>query len=132
MNGEVDMVLNYNSGQTSLFATGGGAVGWNGVISLTATTGLIYGMDGTNNGFSGQFKGENLYLPTPVPLVGAGGSITHGGNVTVLSAGAGAALVGRYTFGGTWTDTTKPLNVGKFNGFTPPDYLGYLLRNLCK
>ena len=131
VNGEVDMVVNYNSGQTSLFATGGGAVGWNGGVSFTGTTGLIFGMDGTNNGFSGQFKGGNLYVPTPVPLVGAGGSITHGGGVTVVSAGAGAALVGRYSGGGTWTNTTQPLNIGRFTGFDPVDYLGYLSRLPC-
>ncbi len=131
VNGEVDMVVNYNSGQTSVFATGGGAAGWNGGISLTGTTGLIFGMDGTNNGFSGQFKGANLYVPTPIPLLGAGGSITHGSGVTVVSAGAGAALAGRYTFSGTWTNTTQPLNIGQFTGFEPADYLGYLLRLPC-
>jgi hypothetical protein len=118
-------------GQTSVFATGGGALGWNGGVSLTGATGLVYGLDGTNNGFSGQFKGGNLYLPTPIPLVGAGGSITHGSGVTVVSAGAGAALAGRYTFGGTLTNTTRPLNVGKFTGFTWADFLGYLLRRPC-
>jgi hypothetical protein len=67
------MAVNYNTGQTSLFATGGGGLGWHGGGSLTVTTGLVFGSDGTNNGFSGQFKGGNLYAPTPI----SGGSITR-------------------------------------------------------
>lgn len=35
VSGELDMVFNYNSGQTSLFATGGFSPGWNGGASLT-------------------------------------------------------------------------------------------------
>jgi len=131
VSGSGDMVVNYNSGQTSLFATGGGGLGWNGGASLTATTGLVYGLDGTNNGFKGVFKGGNLYVPTPYPGVSAGGSITNGAGVTVVSAGAGGALAGKYGFGGSWTNTTSPLNVGKFTGYSPIDYAGYLLRRPC-
>jgi hypothetical protein len=131
VSGSVDMVVNYNSGQTSLFATGGGGLGWNGGGSLTATTGLVYGLDGTNSGFSGPFKGANFYAPTPIPGLGAGGSITHGGGVTVVSVGVSGALAGRYGGGASWTNTTNPLNVGKFSGFAPLDYVGYLLRRPC-
>jgi RHS repeat-associated protein len=60
--GSLDTFVNYNSGQTSVFATGGGGLGWNGGGSLAATTGLIYGLDGTNNGFSHSFTGGNLYV----------------------------------------------------------------------
>ena len=62
---EGDMALNYNSGQTTLFATGGMSLGWNGGVSLTASTGMVYGLDGTNDGFSGPFKGAGFYAPTP-------------------------------------------------------------------
>lgn len=130
--GSLDMVVNYNSGQTSLFATGGGGLGWNGGGSLTATTGLVFGMNGTNDGFSGPFKGANFYAPTPVPAVGAGISVTHGGGVTVVSLGVSGALAGRYGGGGSATNTTRPLNIGKFTGFTPLDYVGYLLRLPCR
>jgi len=122
VNGEVGTVFNYNSGQSSVFATGGMSFGWNGGLSLTASTGLVYGLDGTNNGFSGPFKGGSFYAPTPIPDVGAGGSVIRGGGVTVVSAGASAALVGRYGFGVSKTNTTNPLNVGQFSGFTPVDY----------
>lgn len=125
------MVLNYNSGQSSLFLTGGGSLGWNGAVSLTFTTGLVYGLDDTNDGFSGVFKGANLFVPTPIPFVGAGGSRTSGGGVTVTSIGLGAALLGRINFGGSVTNTTRPLNIGRFVGFTEADYLGYLLRRPC-
>lgn len=47
-----------------------------------AATGFVFGLDGTNNEFSGIFKGGSFYAPTPIPFIGAGGSITHGGGVT--------------------------------------------------
>jgi RHS repeat-associated protein len=130
VSGSVDTVVNYNSGQTSLFATGGGGLGWNGGGSLTATTGLVYGLGNTNNGFSDQFKGFNLYVPV-APNVSAGGSRTSGNGVTVYSAGISGSLAGRVSLGGTWTNTTKPFDVGKFTGYSPIDYLGYLLRRPC-
>jgi hypothetical protein len=55
----------------------------------------------------------------------------HGSGVTVASAGVSGALAGKIGGGFSWTDTTKPLNAGKFAGFTSLDYLGYLLRRLC-
>ncbi len=128
---EGDMVLNYNSGQTSLFATGGMSLGWNGGASATASTGLVYGLDGTNNGFAGPFKGGSFYFPTPIPGVGAGGSVTHSGSVTVYSVGASAALAGRYAGGASVTTTSRPLNIGKFAGFSLNDFLTYLLRRPC-
>jgi RHS repeat-associated protein len=131
VSGSVDTVFNYNSGQTSVFATGGGAFGWNGGASLTVSTGLVYGLDATNNGFSGPFKGASFYGPTPLPLVGAGGSITQGGGVTVVSAGISGALAAKVGGGFSWTNTTRPLNVGNFTEFSLADYLGYLLRRPC-
>jgi hypothetical protein len=131
VSGGGDMVLNYNSGQTSLFATGGMSLGWNGGASVTASSGLVYGLDGTNNGFSGPFKGGSFSAPTPIPFVSAGGSVVHSGGVTVVSAGASAALVGRYGFGISATNTSKPLNIGNFSGFSLGDFIGYLARRPC-
>jgi hypothetical protein len=59
------------------------------------------------------------------------GSITHGSGVTVVSGGVGGALVGRYGGGASWTNTSKPVDSGKFTGFAALDYLGYLLRRPC-
>jgi RHS repeat-associated protein len=132
VSGEGDMVLNYNSGQTSLFGTGGMSFGWNGGASVTATTGLVYGLGKTNNGFSGPFKGASFYAPTPIPFVGAGGSVIRGGGVTVFSAGASAALAGKYGGGISVTDTSHPLNTGRFTDFSLGDYLGFLARAPCQ
>jgi hypothetical protein len=129
--GSIDTVHNYNSGQTSVFATGGFQAGWNGGGSVTETQGLIWGLDKTNNGYKGPFKGGALYAPTPVPSVGAGGGYAKGGGVTVAYGGLSAGLVGRYGGGRTWTKTTSPLNIGKFADFGLGDYLGYLLRRPC-
>jgi hypothetical protein len=103
----------------------------NGGASVTASSGLVYGLDGTNNGFSGPFKGGSFYAPTPIPFVGAGGSVVRSGGVTVVSAGASAALVGRYGFGLSVTNTTKPLNIGNVSGFSLGDFIGYLARRPC-
>ena len=130
--GSVDAVVNYNTGQTSLFLTGTmSPCCWNGVSSLTVSTGLIFGLDGTNKGFSGPFKGGNLYVPTPVPGVSGGGSVMSDGKVTVASLGVSGSAVGRFSFGGVGSWTTKPLNVGKFTRYGVLDYLGYLLRRPC-
>jgi hypothetical protein len=82
-----------------------------------------------DNGFKGQLKGANSYAATPIPVVSPGGSI--GSNVTVVSAGVSGALAGRYGGGASWTNTTNPLNVWKFTGFAPLDYVGYLLGRPC-
>jgi hypothetical protein len=105
--------------------------GWNGGASATVSTGLVYGLEGTNNGFSGPFKGASFYVPTPIPFVSAGGSVISGGGVTVVSAGASAALVGKYGGGISLTNTSQALNTGRFTNFSLGDYLGYLARRPC-
>jgi len=40
-------------------------------------------------------------------------------------------LAGRYGFGASLTNTTNPLNVGKFTEYVPVDYAVYLLRRPC-
>lgn len=130
VHGGGDVVVNYNSGQTSLFATGALSAGWNGGLSGTVSTGLVYGLGNTNDGFSGNFKGGNFSVTTPAGLT-AGGSIVRGGGVTVISGGVGAALVGRFGGGGAVSATSKPLNVGKFTAYAPVDYVGYFLRRPC-
>jgi hypothetical protein len=55
----------------------------------------------------------------------------HGGDVTIYSGNVGASLAGRFSVGFSATDTTDPLDVGKFTGFTLMDYVGYLARRPC-
>jgi RHS repeat-associated protein len=43
-----EVVINYNSGQSSAFAFGGAQVGWNGGASGSVFTGFVYGLNGNN------------------------------------------------------------------------------------
>jgi len=126
-------VVNYNSGLTSLFGTTGGSAGANFGGSVTVGAGFVWGLDATNNGFSGPFKGVSASGTIPdIPFSTVGGSITSGGGVTVASVNAGvSAGAFRYSGGVTVTGTSAPLNAGYFTGYNSLDYLGYLARRPC-
>jgi RHS repeat-associated protein len=132
--GSLDVVKNYNTGEVSGFATGGGQAGWNGGVSVTLSTGMVWGLGNSNANYSGGFKGGNVSVSIPdVPGVSVGGSVMHGnGGVTVASVTAGASLLGRFGFGGSYTNTSAPLALGSFTAFGIGDYAGYGARQLCK
>lgn len=127
--------MNYNTGEVSGFATGGFQGGWNGALALTGSTGLIFDSqeEFSNADYSGKFTGGYVSVPTPIPGLGAGGYATHSSNgVTVVGGSVGGALLGRYAFGATRTNTSRPLDLGKYWAFGPDDWKFYLLRKLCK
>jgi hypothetical protein len=131
--GSVDMVVNYDTGDSSLFGTGGMQFGWNGGASATFSTGAIWGSLGPGNvNYAGPFVGLNgsVGLLPPLPPVSVGGSAVTSSSVTVVQASVGAALLGRYAFGLTRTVTSKPLPLARFSGFRLEDLHAYLLRRL--
>ena len=75
-------------------------------------------------GMKGQWKSNQRGRPKREA------GMTSGKTATVVSAGA--AIAGRFTGGVTKTDTTKPMNVVKFTGFTSLDFVGYLMRRPCE
>ncbi len=134
--GSLDAVMNYNTGDVSGYATGGGQLGWNGGVSVAVSTGFIFheGNNFTNSDFSGPFKGWNGSLPIPLePQFGAGAYTTSSTNgVRVLGGTGGWAFLGRLQGGRTWTKTSSPLPLGRFTGFTWIDYMFYAVRQQCK
>lgn len=130
-----EVVLNYNSGQTSAFGFGGGHVGWNGVASATAYTGFVFGLNDTNSNYAGWFSGG--YGNAGVGgfmAFSSGGPLNPlpNGQVKVVGVNVGASLYGP-SGGVTETYFTRPLQLKKFAGFSTLDYLMYVARQLvCK
>jgi hypothetical protein len=106
-NGSLSVVVNYNNGQISGFATGGVNIGWNGVAQASLSTGFIQGNLGANN--SG-FSGKSVTGWGSAAVVGVFG--TFGQNVQVGGISAGLNLLGTPTGGVNTTYTSKPLPMG--------------------
>lgn len=110
-NASLSVVINYNSGQVSGFATGGLQAGWNGIAQASVSTGFIYGALGSNNtGYSGVFttgSGSGVLL---------GGFVSIGNGVTVAGVSAGANLTATPTGGLSVTSTSRPLQLGNTLG----------------
>ena len=134
--GGVELVKNFNTGTTSVFGFGGFHVGWNGAASITAYTGAVYGLNGSNSNYSGGFTSANV----STPVGGAFAASSSGGyasarpdsKVRSVGMSAGVALVGGVTFGAAATKYTNPLRVGRFAGFNAVDMATFLARQLCR
>ena len=136
--GGVELVLNYNSGQTSAFSFGGLQLGWNGGVSGSIYTGFVYGLNTLNANYSGGFTSVNGGAGLGAFAASSSGGLTHGasglsptGEVKAVGVGVGAGLLGGFSGGVSATNYTKPLQAGKFAGFTPQDLLLYAARQLC-
>jgi hypothetical protein len=101
--GSLSVVINYNNGQVSGFATGGLQAGWNGAAAASVSTGFVYGnLRPNNSGFSGDFV--TGYGSGPV----FGGYGSFGNGISVFGASAGANLTGGAGGGANFTKTTNP------------------------
>jgi len=129
LTGSVSTVLNYNTGQTSAFLTGGVHAGWNGVASASLSGGFIYGALGSDNrGFSDRFTTVQASTGE-----GLGGFASFGNGVQVYGASLGVALMPTPTGGIARTYTTQPLGTGPGLGpFTNLlDASLFVARQLC-
>jgi hypothetical protein len=129
-NGSLSVVINYNSGQVSGFATAGLQAGWNGIAQASVSTGFIYGGLGSNNsGYSGTF--------TTFSGSGAtfGGYGSFGNRVQVFGPSLGASLTGA-TGTLSSTVTSSPLQFGEILGslaVTPLDEaLSFAKQAVCQ
>jgi hypothetical protein len=124
--GSVSVVLNYNTGQTSLFATGGMQVGWNGGAQGQISAGFIYGALGPSSaGYSGDFS-----TASGSSGEGVGGYASFGQGVQVYGASVGATLLPTPTAGVAVTETSQPLNLG--NALSDPfDLALFAARQAC-
>jgi hypothetical protein len=136
--GGAEVVVNYNSGQTSAFAFGGLQLGWNGGVSGSVYTGFVYGLNSSNSNYSGGFTGVNGGAGLGGFVASSSGGMTHGvsglsptGEVKAVGVGLGAALLGGFSGGVSATNYANPLQLGKFAAFTPADFLLYAARQLC-
>ncbi len=127
--GSLSVVINYQSGQVSGFATGGLQVGWNGAAATSVSTGFIYGNLGSNNGgYSGPFV--TGYGSGPV----FGGYASFSNGVSVYGASMGANLTGGAGGGANFTETTAPHQFGPVVGSlfkTPLDNILSLAKGLA-
>jgi hypothetical protein len=55
--GSLSHLINYNTGESSAFATGGGHAGSNGGLNVNIQAGLVFGLGSDNRNFSGPFAG---------------------------------------------------------------------------
>jgi hypothetical protein len=133
--GTLELVMNYDSGQVSGFASGGFQFGWNGGAQGSVFTGYISGpLGGDNGGYQGGFTTASLSVPVPAPGLSAVGSVSKSGNgVKSVTGGVGGSLLGRYGLTVSKTDYTKPLQLGKYWAFSNPnDLLFFIAHQVCK
>jgi RHS repeat-associated protein len=140
--GSLELVINYNSGQISGFASFGLQVGWNGGAQGSAFTGFLYGQLNSNN--SGYAGGFSTISGSVGPFGGfhssSSGGWTQGaqglvpnGNVTATGASIGASLIPPFTATGSATIYSRPLSLGKYWALgNPVDGGLFLARQVCK
>ncbi|MGA7615720.1 MAG: RHS repeat-associated core domain-containing protein, partial [Thermoanaerobaculia bacterium] len=124
-----EIVMNYDSGQVSAFTFGGLQLGWNGVASAQAYTGVVSGLRPDNANYSGIFVGG--YGSAAVGIFGAS-STDH--SVKTGGASLGASLIESPTFGVNVTQYSSPLQIGRYWPFalSPVDAGLLVTRQLCK
>jgi RHS repeat-associated protein len=149
--GSVEEVINYNTGERSLFYAGGTQVGFNGGPSAYGSAGLIMGSLNTNSQYSGPFTSvSGTGVPTGVPFTSAGGSIasstaTGGGKFQFKQGGPTAVAASinvspvPLPFGSnlSFTNYSNPIPAGSFlNQPDGPalalDLIGILARRPCQ
>lgn len=136
--GSLERVVNFDSGQISGFASGGGFVGFNGGGSVSGSGGVIFGnLNGDNSNYSGPFTSGAVSVgPVGVSIAsssgGASSPLSLSGPV-VVSGSVGISLYGPFTSTIAVTRTSQPLQMGNvLQGVgTPSDIFGYLLRRPC-
>jgi len=102
--GSLSAVVNYNTGEVSLFASGGLQAGWNGGASASISSGYIWNMS-SNTDFSGPFQNVSASSSE-----GPGGSVSWASNgVKVAAVSLSATLVPTPTGGYSYTCATQPL-----------------------
>jgi RHS repeat-associated protein len=135
--GGFEGVVNWNTGQASVFGNAGGFGGFNGGGSISITGGLIFNLGNSNSNYSGTFTtasgsvgpvggfGSLTGTPTSINLSGpkvVGGSL----GASMFGAGTGTVSVTKYG---------NPHDVGNFVQGTFPaqmtDYIMYLVRKPC-
>lgn len=127
-----EIVLNYNTGEASVFRHAGVQGGWNGFFSASVTTSLIWGLGDSNRSYQGRFYGASVSRG----YVGASLQRSPGGAVVSAGPTLGVnALAAETTLGGAGTEYSSPIRIGNFFrgrfGTSFDDY-AYLARQFCR
>jgi hypothetical protein len=136
--GSLEVVVNYNSGQVSAFASGGASLGWNGGAQGSVFNGYVWGLGQDNKKYSGGFTtisggaGPGFFLSHS-----SGGlkSPKPSGDVSAFGLSFGGSLIAGFTGSVSATNYTQSLNLPTATAALLPsasnDYLMYLLRRPC-
>jgi hypothetical protein len=133
----VNLVTNFNTGESNLFVTGGLQAGWNGAASGYVSGGSIYSNSTfSNSDFSGNFTNASVNTRP-----GPGGFVSSSPNgTTVVGGSMGWSLLPSVTGGVSETETSQPLggyvlsnavNNALSQGPTAPLAVMPLLRQIC-
>ena len=135
--GSLELVVNYQSGQVSGFASAGLQLGWNGGAQGSVFTGFIYWDLGANNsGYSGGFTSLSANAGVGGSLSVSSGGLNGPTNfrpVSVAALNLGTSLVPGPTGTASATNYTQPLSLGKFWALSNPlDLTLFLAAQVCK
>lgn len=141
--GGAELLVNYNSGQTSAFGFGSFQPGWNGAASYSVYTGFVWGLSPSNSNYSNGFTGFNASMGAGIVLASSSGglaSLSSGpggvipnGNVRVVGPSWGQSLTGP-TLGFPVSNYSNAVPLGKYwpLALNPLDDALYNARQLCK
>jgi hypothetical protein len=112
-----EVVLNYKSGQVSLFGYSGAQFGWSGGVSVSAYSGFVTGLNSSNSNYAGGFYGASA-----AGTFGGFAAISEDrtGPTSVVGGSIGAALT-EFTGGLSYTKYTQPVQLGRGLAFTDLD-----------
>ena len=135
--GGVELVNNYNTGESSLFFFGGAYLGYNGLLAGNLTLGYIRNMK-QNSDYSGPFSSASgsvgplgAFVSATSQGMGAPLKIdTKGAQAAGISTGLNVSPV-PVTAAGSLTFYTKPIQLRPFSGFKMSDYLLFIAKQLC-
>lgn len=142
-----ETVVNYNTGETSGFFSGGFNFGWNGGAQASANNGFIFNLGDSNANYSGPFTNISGSYGQPIGFgvytgISSGGmdhpATINYGQPNVVGVSAGVSVVGSISGGAGVTYYTKPTPLGNMFSFshsattTPLDYFMYAARQVCR
>jgi RHS repeat-associated protein len=131
------LVKNFNTGASSLVVVGVGQLGWNGGFSAQASTGAVYGLDGTNSNYKGGSNGGGFNTPLGGAYLSGSNAVADGGgplfdgNVGEFGLSYGFSLAGDISVNGITTVASPPVNLPRLTGFTDGDIGISELRQAC-
>lgn len=129
VSGTIEGVMNYDTGEVSLFPSGGFQLGPNNAIHATVSAGLIYGSLGAGNtNYQGPFEAGAASVGL------SGGYVQRGGGIRVIGVTATRGLLSLpvgASIGAVYTG--RPIGTVSMRGIAGPlDQALYAARQVCQ